>query len=305
VVQKWVDRFSKFPVEVISNPEFLKEGTAVDDFLKPDRVVIGCHSDEAFEKMAKLYQPFVRQGNPILRMDPISAEITKYACNAFLATRISFMNELSVLCDRVQGDIEKVRTGMASDVRIGKHFLYAGAGYGGSCFPKDIRALLRTGQSNEVPLRVVQAAEDANDAQKSVLAKKLFEKLGSNLAGKKIAIWGLAFKPNTDDIREAPALTLIDLFLKAGATISAYDPVATEHVRSIYGAKIQYASSAVEATEKADAVVLVTEWNEFKFPNFEKIKNSMNQLCFFDGRNQYNPKEMRALGFYYSSIGRV
>jgi UDPglucose 6-dehydrogenase len=308
VVADWMGPHTKHPFDVVSNPEFLKEGSAVDDFLKPDRVVIGTEKPECFKKMAELYSPFVRQGNPIIHMDPVSAEITKYACNAFLATRISFMNELSVLCEKVGGDVEEVRKGMTTDVRIGKHFLYAGAGYGGSCFPKDVQALMATGRRFEAPMGIVTAAEEANARQKLRLATKVKNHFGAKLPGKTIALWGLAFKPNTDDMREAPALSVVASLTEAGAKIRAFDPVATDNARkliSAFGAKdVHYCTNAYEAIEGADALVVVTEWNEFRHPDFARVKQLLREPLVFDGRNIYAPAQMRELGFTYYGIGR-
>ena len=304
VVADWMAPHTKHPFDVASNPEFLKEGTALDDFLKPDRVVIGTDKESVYQKMSELYSPFVRQGNPIIWMDPISAEITKYACNAFLATRISFMNELSVLCEKVGGDVEAVRKGMTTDVRIGKHFLYAGVGYGGSCFPKDVQALMRTAQKNDVPMGIVTAAEDANHRQKKHLAQKVKAHFGSNLKGKTFAIWGLAFKPNTDDMREAPAISIIEELLSAGAEVRAFDPVAEETAKKAIQGSIMYCPDAYEAVQGADALLLVTEWNEFRHPDFDRVKLAMKAPVLFDGRNLYNPKQMREMGFTYFGIGR-
>lgn len=304
-VADWMKPFTKYEFDVVSNPEFLKEGTAVEDFLKPDRVVIGTMKKEAYDKMAELYAPFVRQGNPVIWMDPVSAEITKYACNAFLATRISFMNELSQLCEKVGGDIESIRKGMATDVRIGKHFLYAGPGYGGSCFPKDVQALMATGRREGVALEIVNAAETANARQKKHLVNKVKKHFGENLSGKTFALWGLAFKPNTDDMREAPALTIIEGLLKAGAKVRAFDPVATESARKYLESSITYCENETDALQGADALLLVTEWNEFKNPDFELVKSLLKQPVIFDGRNIYNPQTLRAKGFTYYGIGRV
>lgn len=304
VVADWMTPFTKQPFDVISNPEFLKEGSAVDDFLKPDRVVIGTEKEEVYQKMVDLYSPFVRQGNPIIWMDPVSAEMTKYACNAFLATRISFMNELSVLCEKVGGDIEMIRKGMATDQRIGKHFLYAGVGYGGSCFPKDVQALMATARREEITMAVVNSVEEANYRQKKRLAQKVFSHFGANLKGKTFALWGLAFKPNTDDMREAPAITIINELRKAGAQIKGFDPVATETARVAIGSEITYCSSAFQAIEGADALLIVTEWNEFRHPDFARMKKDLKNPVIFDGRNIYNPEEMNRLGFTYYGIGR-
>jgi UDPglucose 6-dehydrogenase len=304
VVGEWMSPHTRHDFDVVSNPEFLKEGTAVDDFLRPDRVVIGTDKEECYKKMAELYSPFVRQGNPILWMDAVSAEMTKYACNSFLATRISFMNELSILCEKVGGDIEQVRKGMTTDVRIGKHFLYAGVGYGGSCFPKDVQALMSTGEKNGTPMGIITAAEEANARQKKHLVTRIKKHFGNDLKGRVFGIWGLAFKPNTDDMREAPAITIIDELMKAGATVRAFDPVATENARKIIGEKVTYCSSAYEVTENADALVLVTEWNEFRHPDFEQIKKELKSPVVFDGRNVYNPEQLRKQGFTYYGIGR-
>jgi UDPglucose 6-dehydrogenase len=304
VVAEWMAPHTRHDFDVVSNPEFLKEGTAVDDFLRPDRVVIGTDKEECYKKMADLYGPFVRQGNPILWMDAVSAEMTKYACNSFLATRISFMNELSVLCEKVGGDIEQVRKGMTTDVRIGKHFLYAGVGYGGSCFPKDVQALMSTGEKNGVRMGIITAAEEANARQKSHLVTRIKKHFGNDLKGKVFGVWGLAFKPNTDDMRESPSITIIEELVKAGATVRAFDPVATENARKVIDAKITYCASAYEVAEDADALLLVTEWNEFRHPDFEMIKKELKTPVIFDGRNVYNPEQLRNLGFTYYGIGR-
>jgi UDPglucose 6-dehydrogenase len=303
VVADWMSAHTKHPFDVASNPEFLKEGTAVEDFLKPDRVVIGTDKESVYKKMVDLYSPFVRQGNPILWMDALSAEITKYACNSFLAARISFMNELAVLCDRVGGDVELVRRGMITDVRIGKHFLYPGVGYGGSCFPKDVQSLLKTAEKHDVPMGIIAAAEEANARQKKHLVSQM-KKHFSDLKGKTIAVWGLAFKPNTDDMREAPALVIIEELLKLGAKIRAFDPVSMNNTRLILGDKITYAKSAYDALAGADALALVTEWNEFRHPDFDRMKKLLASPVLFDGRNLYNPEQMKMLGFSYYGIGR-
>ena len=305
VVAEWMAPLAQHSFDVVSNPEFLKEGSAIEDFLKPDRVVIGTEKEAVYQKLAELYAPFVRQGNPVLWMDPVSAEMTKYACNAFLATRISFMNELSLLCEKVGGDIEEVRKGMSLDARIGKHFLYAGAGYGGSCFPKDVQALMSTGRKMEVPMGVVCAVEDANAKQKRVLSEKIGARFKDGVKGKTFAVWGLAFKPNTDDMREAPSLTLISDLVAQGAQVRAFDPVAAANAKSILGEQgIHYCHSVYEALEGADALVVVTEWNEFRHPDFAQVKSLLKQPLVFDGRNMYSPKKMAELGFEYHSIGR-
>jgi UDPglucose 6-dehydrogenase len=303
-VQKWISSETQCPVEVISNPEFLKEGSAIDDFLKPDRVVIGTHSEEIFRKMEELYAPFVRQGNPILWMDPVSAELTKYACNAFLATRISFMNELALLCDRVGGDVELVRRGMSSDERIGRHFLYPGVGYGGSCFPKDVQALIATARRVGTPMKVIEATEEANARQKRILSERVKAHFQGDLKGRRIAIWGLAFKPNTDDMREAPSQILIEDLLEAGAKVVAFDPVAHRTAHDIHGDRIEYAPSALDALEGAEALCVVTEWNEFRQVDPMEMLRRMKGRAIFDGRNIYSPKMMKSAGFHYQGVGR-
>ncbi len=308
-ITHWISKLTRHPFDVVSNPEFLKEGSALDDFLKPDRIVIGTLSEAAHQKMLQLYAPFVRQGNPIVWMDPLSAEVTKYACNAFLATRISFINEMAMLCEKTGADIEKVRRGMCTDTRIGKHFLYPGVGFGGSCFPKDVRAILKVAEAHGVPLDVVSGAQSANERQKHVLAEKIGsyfkEKRNGGLSGRTIAIWGLAFKPNTDDVREAPALTLISDLLALGCRVRAFDPEATENARSVLGSSVEFCKSPYEACKGADALAVVTEWNEFKHPDFEKLGQALTAKLIFDGRNLYYPRQMRELGFEYFSIGRT
>lgn len=296
---------TKISFDIVNNPEFLKEGSAIDDFAKPERVVVGTSSQAAYDKMASLYSPFVRQGNPIIHMDNKSAEITKYACNAFLATRISFMNDMANLCDAVGADIEMIRKGMATDSRIGKYFLYPGVGYGGSCFPKDVKAILKTAKENGKKLEVIQSAEDVNDKQKFVLFEKISKHYNGNLKGKKIAVWGLAFKPNTDDMREAPSITIINNLLANGAEVTAYDPEAHETAKPIFENKIKYAKDPYEAIQNADALAIVTEWSEFRNPDFALLKQNVKDKVIFDGRNIYNSKEIRSLGFTYYSIGRL
>jgi UDPglucose 6-dehydrogenase len=291
------------PVSVVSNPEFLKEGAAVDDFLRPDRVVIGTDDPQAEAVMRELYEPFLRTGHPILVMDPASAELTKYAANAMLATRISFMNEIANLCDRVGADVRQVRAGIGTDTRIGPSFLFPGIGYGGSCFPKDVKALLRTGQDAGATLEVVASVDRVNQAQKSILLPRLKAFLG-DLRGKTIGIWGLAFKPRTDDMREAPALTIIDALLAEGARVRAYDPKAMKAARQLLGDRITYCSKSYDALEGADALVLATEWAEFREPDFARIKTLMRRPAIFDGRNIYNPLHLKELGFHYEGIGR-
>ncbi|MDZ7585138.1 MAG: UDP-glucose/GDP-mannose dehydrogenase family protein [Thiobacillus sp.] len=291
---------------VASNPEFLKEGAAVDDFMKPDRIVIGTDSEHATAMLRQLYAPFQRNHDRLTVMDVKSAELTKYAANAMLATRISFMNELAVLAEKLGADIEQVRHGIGSDPRIGYDFLYAGCGYGGSCFPKDVQALRRTAQENGIPLRVLDAVEEANDAQKQILVNKLTAKLGTDLKGKRFAMWGLAFKPNTDDMREAPSRSMLEALWAMGAVVSAYDPAAMEETRRIYGerADLLLVDSPMDALKGADALLIVTEWKVFRSPNFDTMKALLKTPLVFDGRNLYEPQAMRGMGFDYLPIGR-
>jgi UDPglucose 6-dehydrogenase len=299
-----VGKKAKHPYHMCSNPEFLKEGAALDDFMKPDRVVLGVDSDHARSVMAELYAPFVRTGKPIIFMDIPSAEMTKYAANAMLATRISFMNEIANLCEKVGANVDLVRKGIGSDARIGPSFLFPGPGYGGSCFPKDVKALVRTAGEAGSPLSVLQAVEDANERQKHRLFEKLECALGDSLRGSRIALWGLAFKPQTDDMREAPALTLIDDIIAAGATVTAHDPAAMHEAKRRIGDRIRYASSNYEALDGADALVVVTDWNEYRHPDFSRIKSSLRKPIVIDGRNLYDAAKMQSLGFTYLSIGR-
>ncbi|MBK6488595.1 MAG: UDP-glucose/GDP-mannose dehydrogenase family protein [Gemmatimonadetes bacterium] len=303
-VQAAVAETARLPFHMCSNPEFLKEGAAVEDFLKPDRVVLGVESDHARSVMAELYAPFVRTGKPIIFMDISSAEMTKYAANAMLATRISFMNEIANLCERVGADVELVRKGIGSDQRIGSSFLFPGPGYGGSCFPKDVKALVRTAREAQVPLRVLESVEEANDRQKERLFAKLSVALGGELRGLHVAIWGLAFKPNTDDMRETPALVLIDRLLAAGARVTAHDPAAMAEAGRRLGTRIAFAESNYEALTDADALVVVTDWNEYRHPDFARIKDTLRRPVVIDGRNLYDPAKMRSLGFVYDCIGR-
>lgn len=291
---------------VASNPEFLKEGAAVEDFMKPDRIVIGTDSERATSLLRQLYAPFQRNRDRLTVMDVKSAELTKYAANAMLATRISFMNELAVLAEKLGADIEQVRHGIGSDPRIGYHFLYAGCGYGGSCFPKDVQALRRTGQENGVTLRVLDAVEEANDVQKQILVNKLTARLGTDLKGKRFAMWGLAFKPNTDDMREAPSRSMLEALWAMGASVSAYDPAAMEETRRIYGerADLLLVDSPMDALKGADALLIVTEWKVFRSPNFDTMKSLLKTPLVFDGRNLYEPQAMRDMGFDYLPIGR-
>lgn len=291
--------------DVVSNPEFLREGVAVDDFLKPDRVVIGTSSERARKIMDDLYQPFVRQGNPVYFMDERSSEMTKYAANAYLAMRISFMNEMANLCEKVGANVDMVRTGIGSDSRIGKRFLFPGVGYGGSCFPKDVKALAQTATQYDYDFRIVKTVMEVNDRQKTMLGKKIREYFGNNLTGKTFAIWGLAFKPETDDIREAPALELIKDLVEAGAKVQAYDPEAMDNVRRQVGEEgITYAESQYDALNDADALVIVTEWSEFRNPDFKRIESLLAHPAIFDGRNVYTLEKMETLPFYYESMGR-
>ncbi len=290
--------------DVVSNPEFLREGLAVEDFMKPDRVVIGTSSDKARKYMDQLYRPFVRQGNPIFYMDERSAEITKYAANAYLATRISFMNEIANLCERVGANVDMVRMGIGSDSRIGKRFLFPGVGYGGSCFPKDVLALYHTAEQYKYDFRILKSVMAVNEKQKFVLFEKISTYFNYNLKGLKIAVWGLAFKPNTDDIREAPALYVIDSLLNAGAHISVFDPEAMDNVKKIYGDKLSYTDNAYAAAKDANALAIITEWSEFRNPDFERLASLMADKIIFDGRNVYELEQMAETGFHYESIGR-
>jgi len=290
--------------DVVSNPEFLREGVAVEDFMKPDRVVVGTNSEKARKIMAALYEPFVRQGNPIIFMDERSAEMTKYAANSYLATRISFMNEIANLCELMGADVDMVRKGMGSDSRIGKRFLFPGVGYGGSCFPKDVQALAKSAHDSAYDFKILSAVMRVNELQKEILSNKMINYFKDNLEGKTIGIWGLAFKPNTDDIREAPALTTIARLLNKGATIKVYDPEAMENVRKLFADKLIYCDSEYEAASGTDALAIITEWNVFRTPDFELLKSIMRAPVVFDGRNVYDVGHMEELGFYYDSIGR-
>jgi UDPglucose 6-dehydrogenase len=292
------------PFDVVSNPEFLREGVAVDDFMKPDRVVIGTSSDRARKVMNELYAPFVRSGNPVIFMDERSAELTKYAANSFLATKISFMNEIAQLCERLGADVDMVRKGIGSDERIGKRFLFPGIGYGGSCFPKDVQALVKSSTEVNYTFQILNAVMDVNEKQKKHLIPKIKAYFNNDLKGKHFALWGLAFKPNTDDIREAPALYIIEDLLAAGATVTAFDPEAMSNVKGVLGDKINYAASQYEALEGADALIIATEWNEFRTPDFIKIVQSLKNQAIFDGRNLFDVAAVKALGFHYESIGR-
>ena len=290
--------------DVVSNPEFLREGVAVDDFMKPDRVVIGTTSERAIKTLNDLYLPFVRQGNPIIYMDEKSAELTKYAANAFLATKITFMNEISNLCELLGADVDMVRKGIGSDERIGKRFLFPGIGYGGSCFPKDVQALAKSSADVSYEFKILDAVMEINEKQKLHLIPKIKAYFNNDLAGKKIAVWGLAFKPNTDDIREAPALTIIDALLAAGAVVSAYDPEAMNNVKAIYTDKIKFAERQYDALIDADALVIATEWSEFRTPDFSNMISLLKNKLIFDGRNLFDLNKMEELGFHYVSVGR-
>lgn len=292
------------PFDVVSNPEFLREGVAVEDFMKPDRVVIGTQSNEAKKLLDELYAPLVRQGNPIIYMDERSAELTKYAANSFLATKITFMNEIANLCDRLGADVDMVRKGIGTDSRIGKRFLFSGIGYGGSCFPKDVQALAKSSVEVDYDFKILNAVMSINTAQKTMLIPKISSYFNGDLAGKTIAIWGLAFKPNTDDIREAPALYNIDELLKMGANVQVFDPEAMENVKAIYGDKITFCNDQYEALNNADALLIVTEWPVFRTPEFETIKAKLTSPVIFDGRNLYEVEHMDELGFDYFSVGR-
>jgi UDPglucose 6-dehydrogenase len=297
-------RNADIPFDVASNPEFLKEGSAVDDFLKPDRIVVGVESTEAEKTMKRLYKPFLLNGHPILFMDIASSEMTKYAANSMLATKISFMNDIANLCELVGADVSMVRKGIGSDSRIGNKFIYPGTGYGGSCFPKDVQALVRTADEYGHSLDILKAVEAVNYRQKSVLVSKIKSHFGNNLKGLKFAMWGLAFKPKTDDMREAPSLVIIDALLKEGASVTAYDPVAMEEAQRILGDKITYCKDQYEACIDSDALIIVTEWPEFRMPNFRVIEKLMKSKTIFDGRNIYEPEEMADINFNYYSIGR-
>ena len=290
--------------DVVSNPEFLREGVAVEDFLKPDRVVIGTSSEKAKKLMDELYQPFVRQGNPIYYMDERSSEMTKYAANSYLAMRISFMNEMANLCERAGANVDWVRMGMGSDGRIGKRFLFPGVGYGGSCFPKDVQALARTADEHEYDFQIVKSVMEVNDRQKLILGNKILKQYNGDIKGKTFAVWGLAFKPETDDIREAPALYLIETLLANGANVKAFDPEAMPNVKAIFGDKVQFVENQYDAIIDADALVIVTEWSEFRNPDFNKIKATLKEAIIFDGRNVYSLDKMKELGFHYQSMGR-
>jgi UDPglucose 6-dehydrogenase len=304
-VQEELDkRNSSLQFDVASNPEFLKEGDAIDDFLKPDRIVVGVDSEKAEKLMTRLYKPFLLNGHPLLFMDIPSAELTKYAANSMLATKISFMNDIANLCEIVGADVNMVRRGIGSDSRIGPKFIYPGVGYGGSCFPKDVKALIKTAEEKGHSLRILQSVEDVNQSQKEVIVSKVMKVFGNDLKGKRFAIWGLSFKPNTDDMREAPSIVIINQLIEAGAEVYCYDPVAMKEAERILGDKINLCKDQNEALIDADALIVVTEWSEFRVPNYKVMNKLMKQKLIFDGRNIYEPNEMKEFGFNYYSIGR-
>ena len=304
-VREAIAKNYKGAFDVVSNPEFLREGVAVDDFMKPDRVVIGTKSEQAKKVMTELYAPFVRQGNPLIFMDERSSELTKYAANSFLATKISFMNEISQLCERMGADVDMVRRGIGSDDRIGKRFLFPGIGYGGSCFPKDVQALIMSSDEVKYDFEILKAVEKVNANQKLHLVEKIKAYYKNDLQGKHFALWGLAFKPNTDDIREAPALSIIDALISAGATVTAYDPEAMPNVKAQIGDKIKFAENQYHALEGAAALIIATEWSEFRTPDFERMEQELKHKIIFDGRNLFDVAKMKDLGYHYESIGRA
>jgi UDPglucose 6-dehydrogenase len=302
-IKQWVSEATKLPFAVVSNPEFLKEGAAVEDFMKPDRVVLGGDNAEALDAVKELYEPFLRTGNPILTMDSRSAEMSKYASNAMLATKISFINEVARLCEEMQANVGEVRRAISLDRRIGPHFIFPGVGYGGSCFPKDIRAMISMGGDNPEML-LLKAVEEVNERQKGILFEKVKRHFGADLSGLTFAVWGLAFKPRTDDMRDAPAITVIESLLTAGARVQAFDPEAMEEARKIFGDRIQYTHRNYDALHGASALLILTEWNEFRRPDFERIKKLLQNPVIFDGRNIYDSDDLQRLGFKYYSIGR-
>lgn len=303
-VKETIAQHTDVEFDVVSNPEFLREGFAVDDFLKPERIIVGTESEKASELMQKLYKPFVRSGNPIIIMDEKSAELTKYAANSFLATKITFMNEIANFCEKVGADVDKVRVGMGTDSRIGKRFLFPGIGYGGSCFPKDVKALYNSGIENNYNFEILKSVLSVNEIQRTILVPKIQEYYDNNIKGKTFAIWGLSFKPETDDIREAPALYIIDKLLAKGAILKVYDPEAMSNVKKLYGDKLHYASYMYEALEDVDALIICTEWSIFRTPDFNKLRTQMKQPVIFDGRNLYDVGDIKNEGFSYVSIGR-
>jgi len=303
-VSELIKQHTNHPFDVVSNPEFLKQGNAVDDFLSPDRVIIGSNSDKATAVMQEIYAPFFRTGNRVIVMDVKSAEMTKYTANCFLATKISFMNEISNICEKVGADAEMVRVGISTDSRIGNKFLFPGIGYGGSCFPKDVSALISIANDNGADNSILKAVHETNKAQRTIFLNKVLNHFNGNIAGKTFAVWGLAFKPKTNDMREAPAITVINELLKRGAFIKAYDPKAMETAKGIFGNKIEYAESSYDALKGADALLLLTEWNEFRRPDMEKVKSILSSPVIFDGRNQYNPERIGRMGFDYICMGK-
>jgi len=303
-VQKTIAANCRNEFDVASNPEFLREGLAVEDFMKPDRVIIGTGSDRARKILSELYAPFVRQGNPVIFMDERSAELTKYAANSFLATKISFMNEIAILCEKMGADVDMIRRGIGSDDRIGKRFLFPGVGYGGSCFPKDVQALVKSADEVDYDFKILHAVMSVNEKQKTYLVPRIKKYFNGSLKNRKIAVWGLAFKPNTDDIREAPALYMIEELLKEGSHVSAFDPEAMNNVRKLLGDKVELAPGQYDTIRGCDALVVATEWSEFRTPDFEKMSSYMKHKVIFDGRNVYDPARMKDLGFYYESVGR-
>jgi UDPglucose 6-dehydrogenase len=303
-VRAILSEFGRHPVSVVSNPEFLKEGAAVEDFLRPDRVVLGTDDDVAFEEMKALYEPFVRTGKPILRMSNVAAELTKYASNAMLAARVSFMNEVATLCEKVGADVEEVRRGIGTDSRIGSAFLFPGCGYGGSCFPKDTQGLIHVGRKHGVPMRIAEAAETTNDEQKRRVVERVLDRFGRDLSGRRFALWGLAFKPRTDDVREAPALEVARALVAAGAEVVGTDPEAMDTARAVLGDAISYVADPYEAVRGADALILCTEWNEYRGADLERVRDAMRTRVVFDGRNVFDPQRMKALGIEYRGVGR-
>lgn len=302
-VRQIISETTTEPFDTASNPEFLKEGAAVDDFMKPDRVVVGAEDPRVAELMKELYSPYVRTGNPIMVMDIKSSELTKYAANAMLATRISFMNEMANLCDTIGADVNAVRIGIGSDPRIGPSFIFPGVGYGGSCFPKDVKAIIEVSRKAGYNMKILPMVEAVNDAQKTILADRVTAYFGGSLDGRKIAVWGLSFKPKTDDMRDAPSIVIIDRLLAAGAQVEAYDPVAMAEAARVFGDRIAYAKKNYDAAKDADALLIVTEWNEFREPDFEKLKSIMKKPVIFDGRNVYKPNKLKSLGFEYFCMG--
>ena len=304
LVRAEVAKSTKVEFDVVSNPEFLREGYAVEDFMKPERVVVGTSSERARKLMEKLYKPFMLSGNPIIFMDERSSELTKYAANSFLATKITFMNEIANLCERVGADVDSVRKGIGSDTRIGKRFLFPGVGYGGSCFPKDVSALYKTSKQYDYPFRLLQSVMEVNEDQKEIIVQKMLAYYGGDIKGRKFAGWGLAFKPNTDDIREAPALKIIKNLLDSGAAVTAFDPEAMDNVKRYSGLNMEYAKSMMDALVDADALIIVTEWGEFRSPDFEEVRKRLKKPVIFDGRNIYDLEDLKGKGFYYASMGR-